>query len=119
MANTTEAASTSQATAGLNQVFICRACSRAFMDREASTPVAINMRGAIGVQERTPHAKYPDDRDLDTVSWKDTPDQEIKLPAADAQDCCADHTVLCNSNRLRFRREADGATTIVGAEYLE
>lgn len=106
--------------AGLNQVFLCKVCARAFFDRAASMPIAVELKDVVvQVAEMVPHAKYPDDRDLDTLVYTDKDFSVIKLDESDAGTCCADHTALCSASRIRFRKELDGKLHIVGAEYLE
>jgi hypothetical protein len=105
--------------AGLNEVFICNVCAKAFMDRSATLPIDIEMSDAVvQVGKVVPHAKYPDDAELATVMYEDVAGQDVKIPAVDASACCANNTALCHSMRLRFRREADGVH-IIGAGRKE
>jgi hypothetical protein len=107
--------------AGLNQVFLCRCCARAFYDRTAKLPVQVKLDKQV-VQLRTvePHPKYPNDAELAKIVYVDTPDVDVDVPERTALECCPLHTSLCSSTRLRFRdTEGDGVIEIVGAEYLE
>ncbi len=106
--------------AGINEVFICRACSRAFIDRDATTPIAVRMSDCIVQEEEiTPHPKYPNDSDLATKKWVDVPGQDVVIPEQEALECCSTHSSLCDSRRIRFRKDAKGTVEIVGAGYLE
>jgi hypothetical protein len=107
-------------TAGMNEVFICMNCSKAFMDRAATVPMAVKLKSAvIGVARMEPHVKYPDDPDLAKLVYEDVPDQVVYIAKAASGECCPTFNVLCNASRIRFRKELDGLLHIVGAEHLE
>lgn len=115
---------TRQAVAKMNQIFVCLACAKAFSDRAATQPVEIDLRDQVTqIATTTPHPKYPDDPELATVSWVDVPGAHIVIPGAAAGPCCARHTRLCSSTRLRFRTESPvgkpAFSHVVGAEHLE
>lgn len=108
------------AEAGLNQVFICRACSRCFRDRQADHPMEIAMKNVFASQTvMVPHAKYPNDPDLATKTIVSVEFPEIVIAGRAALECCADHTVLCSGTRIRFADLGNGQFEVVGAEYLE
>lgn len=105
--------------AGMNQVFICKCCARAFSDRSATTPMLIELSDVVvQVTEKVPHPKYPDDLDLATMKYVDKPMKKIKIAEREAQACCKNNTVLCSASRVRFR-DIDGTIEIIGAEHLE
>ena len=106
--------------AGLNEAFICRVCAKVFTDRGATKPTMVRMKDCVVQKSKiVPHEKYPNDKDLAIVLWEDHASQQVTMPAADAIECCAAHTVLVNSSHLRFRQEDDGTVHIIGAEHLE
>lgn len=109
-----------QMEAEMNQVFICSVCAKSFSDRAATKPMAITMKNAVAqVKEIVPHAKYKNDPEMATLTWKDTPGHDVKIAKQAADKCCANNVVLCSSSHVRFRKEDDGTFHIIGAEHLE
>lgn len=106
--------------AGVNEAFVCRACSKVFYDRDATRPFPFRMRDVV-VQEvkMVPHARYPDDRELDTVELVNVAGQNVIIPPADAGACCPTNTMLCDTRFVRFRKNAEGVVEIVGVSALE
>ena len=113
------AADSKPAKAGVGQVFVCVSCSRTFSDRAAKDPVDVSFKGAtVRTTKAVPHKKYPDDRDLDTLTYEDAV-SDVKIPARDAAECCEHHVALCSAMHMRFHKEDDGTFHIIGAERLE
>ena len=113
-----------QARAKLNQVFICVACARTFLDRACTEPIDVEHEQALH-PVAVPHPRYPNDAELAKTTWeaREVVDAEGKpatatVGARPAIECCKQHVRLADSRHLAISKKGDGYE-LTAARYLE